>query len=68
MNMDYCKYRNTLIALRELEELENWDTDAIKELSTEEYNAFKNIVRFCFKVKENYDYNNIEGIEIWNKI
>lgn len=64
MNMDYCKYRNTLIALRELEELENWDTDAIKELSEEEYNAFKNIVRFCFKVKENYDYNNIEGIEI----
>lgn len=64
MNMDYCKYRNTLIALRELEELENWDLDAIKELSAEEYNAFENIVRFCFKVKENYDYNNIEGIEI----
>ena len=35
-NMEYCKYQNTLKALKELNEILEWDTDAIFNLSDEE--------------------------------
>ena len=35
-NMEYCKYQNTLKALKELNEILEWDTDAMFNLSDEE--------------------------------
>lgn len=59
-NMGYCKYQNTLKALEELKEILEWDTDAMFNLSDEEYRAMIKIIKIAMTIKENYDYNNIK--------
>lgn len=59
-NMRYCKYQNTLKALEELNEILEWDTDAMFNLSDEEYRAMIKIIKIAMVIKENYDYNNIK--------
>lgn len=66
-NMGYCKYQNTLKALKELNEILEWDTDAMFNLSDEEYRAMIKIIKIAMTIgvcppvaKENYDYNNIK--------
>ncbi|TXJ39053.1 hypothetical protein [Brachyspira aalborgi] len=59
-NMEYCKYQNTLKALKELNEILEWDTDAMFNLSDEEYRAMIKIIKRAMTIKENYDYNNIK--------
>lgn len=59
-NMGYCKYQNTLKALEELNEILEWDTDAMFNLSDEEYRAMIKIIKIAMTIKENYDYNNIK--------
>ena len=58
-NMEYCKYQNTLKALEELNEILEWDTDAMFNLSDEEYRAMIKIIKIAMVIKENYEYNNI---------
>mgnify|MGYP000467192818 CR=1 FL=1 len=52
-NMEYCKYQNTLKALKELNEILEWDTEAMFNLSDEEYRAMIKIInrRTCQKGK-----------------
>lgn len=66
-NMEYCKYQNTLKALKELNEILEWDTEAMFNLSDEEYRAMIKIIKIAMTIgvcphvaKENYDYNNIK--------
>ena len=57
-NMEYCKYQNTLKALKELNEILEWDTDAMFNFSDEEYRAMIKIIKIAMTIKENYDYKN----------
>jgi signal-transduction protein with cAMP-binding, CBS, and nucleotidyltransferase domain len=50
-NMAYCRCRNTLEALREIEE-----ADIIpSQLSDEERRAFKRLVKLCKRIAEDYE-------------
>lgn len=53
--MKYNRYENAWACLKELDELRNWDWEAIKELSESEQVFVDRIVRFCFLIKANND-------------
>ena len=57
--MNYCKYENAYKQLKELNEIIDWNTDAMKELSESEYSYMIKIIKYCMNIKNNYDYNNI---------
>lgn len=59
INMKYCKYRNTLKAIRELDELLEWDIDGIENMSKEEVTAMKHIIHLAEQIVE----ASKEGIE-----
>lgn len=52
INMGYCKYRNTLKAIKELDELLDWDEDAIENMSKEELEAMKKIIHLAEQIVE----------------
>lgn len=53
--MKYNRYENAWACLKELDELRNWDWEAIRELSESEQVFVDRIVKFCFLIKENND-------------
>lgn len=44
VNMSYCKFRNTLAAIKECDELFEADVDMNAELSEDEFRALKRMV------------------------
>lgn len=53
--MKYNRYENAWACLKELDELRNWDWEAIRELPESEQVFVDRIVKFCFLIKENND-------------
>jgi hypothetical protein len=48
MNMSYCRFRNTLIALRECEEsFSDTMNNPLDELSEDEKKAAKSLIKLC---------------------
>ena len=72
MNMSYCKYRNTLLAIKELDELLDNDYEELSKLSADEFNAMKNIVRKAIYIAEQVEFaggfdSYIEDIESYKE-
>lgn len=44
VNMSYCRFQNTLAAIKECDELFEADVDMIAELSEDEFRALKRMV------------------------
>lgn len=44
VNMSYCRFQNTLAAIKECDELFEADADMIAELSEDEFRALKRMV------------------------
>lgn len=49
------RYEKAWACLKELDELRNWNWEAIRELSESERVFVDRIVKFCFLIKENND-------------
>ena len=54
-NMSYCRFRNTLIDLRDCHEALSEMNDPNTELSGEELKAFERMVRLCREIADNYE-------------
>jgi hypothetical protein len=53
-NMSYCRFRNTLADLRDCVSALSEFCDVQKELSEEEYAAFKRLAKLCRSVADDY--------------
>jgi hypothetical protein len=55
MNMSYCRFENTLAALRECDEaLADTGDDPFAELSEKERRAAKRLIKLCREIADNY--------------
>ena len=49
MNMSYCRFRNTLLALRDC-----YNSMEEKNLSIEEFKSRKDLIYLCMDIKDDY--------------
>lgn len=62
-NMSYCRFRNTLSDLRDCEDAMSEDQDG-EELSVEEKQARKSLIKLCQKIVLDYsDPKDIESLK-----
>lgn len=54
INMSYCRFENTLTALRECDDALAESCDPFSELSDEEKRAAKKLFKLCREIAENY--------------
>jgi hypothetical protein len=55
MNMSYCRFQNTLAALRECEEALSDSGDPLADLSEEERKAAKRLFKLCRSLADDFD-------------
>ena len=54
MNMSYCRFENTLAALRECDEAMAESANPLDELSESERKAAKRLLKLCREMADNY--------------
>lgn len=54
MNMSYCRFENTLAALRECDEAMAESMNPLDDLSDSEKAAAKRLLKLCREMSENY--------------
>jgi hypothetical protein len=54
MNMSYCRFENTLAALRECDEAMAESMNPLDDLSKSEKAAAKRLLKLCREMAENY--------------
>ena len=54
MNMSYCRFENTLAALRECDNAMAESCNPLDELSDSEKQAAKRLLKLCREMAENY--------------
>ncbi len=56
VNMSYCRFRNTLAALRECVEELDADGNPFAQLGDEERKAAKRLIRLCRDLADDYEH------------
>ena len=55
-NMSYCRFQNTLKALRDCRDALGELNDFEKELSSDEANAAKKLLKICRELADDYEH------------